>query len=120
MAKTDLFKPEVHRLEGEARFIVTSARKEGEAYVVSFHRTDKPDYILERCNCPHWEMGLPRLIKQGNLGDNPEDRRCRHIRLVNNLLLHEAQKALVSQDRSQPEGCPLPAQGMAPCSRSTD
>lgn len=113
------FISEVSRIEGESRFIVTSASRANNAHIVSLHRTDKPDYVLERCNCEAFEIGLPRLIKLGNLGDNPEDRRCRHIRLVNKFILHEAQKALVSQDPSQPEGCPLPEQGLAPATRST-
>jgi len=113
--------PDIRKIEGEARFIVASTSRKNCAHIVSYHRTSDPNYIQENCSCEAFTIGTPHRIKTGQLANTIENRRCKHLRLVNLILLHHAQQALIASDPSQAgENCAFPARSLEAGLRATE
>jgi hypothetical protein len=111
--------PEIRHLLGESRFLVASRTRKDEWHCVSYHRTSDSTYIEERCTCENFSMGIPRMIADGRLPNTIANRRCFHIKIVNQTLLFHAQKALIGSDTSQAEDRALSQRALEPGIRAS-
>lgn len=78
-------------------FLVESRSRPGEFHKVEFQDDEK---YPEVCSCEDFQMGIPRMVKEGKIPDTIEHRRCWHIRAVRSKLADLLQEHLVNTDPS--------------------
>ncbi len=85
-------------------FLVESDSRPGEVHIVEFHhvREGSTRDRAETCSCERFTMGIPKLIKEGQLRDTVPNRRCRHLIQVLEALANERVDELKRTDPSQP------------------
>lgn len=87
-------------VQSRTRTHVVNGVVQPEFHKVEFFESD--EQYPEICACEDFQMGIPRMIKEGKIPDTREHRRCFHIRYLRAKLADAMVEHLVAGDPSQP------------------